>query len=305
MENVDFTTIIAEPTLVETAREATFANAIAVADTDYPVYIPPTEWHLPDISRLITETDEPVDNIFSAKQQRLLIEALSASLDAWNPAGRSVLMDANVGIFTTQDAPPLVPDAFVSVDIDEPKEFDYSVIRAYFVWIFGKVPDVVVEVVSNRKGGEMDSKRQKYARLHIPYYAVFDPFDELHKGELTVYELRRSSYIAVQPNAQGVYWMEEVGLGLRLWNGFYERSEARWLRWCDADGVLIQTGFERSEAFKYELERIEERLSNTEGQLNNTKERLSDTEYQLNLSNVRAATLAEKLRALGIDPDAV
>ena len=36
----------------------------------------------PDISGIITEDDEPVDNIFSEKQQRLLTESLNSS---WRP----------------------------------------------------------------------------------------------------------------------------------------------------------------------------------------------------------------------------
>ncbi len=34
------------------------------------------------IESLVTEDDEPVDNLFSAKQQRLLVESLYSS---WNP----------------------------------------------------------------------------------------------------------------------------------------------------------------------------------------------------------------------------
>jgi Uma2 family endonuclease len=266
----------------ETNGEHEIASALFDDEAVESVYIPPTEWYLPDISKLITETDDPVDNIFSAKQQRLLVETLTTNLDLWNPPDRTVLMDANVGIFTTQDAPPLVPDAFVSVDIDEPSVFDYRTIRSYFMWVFGKAPDVGVEIVSNRKGKEMSEKRRKYARLHIPFYAVFDPFDELRGDALTVFELRRNDYVPMTADANGTYWFEEIGLGLKLWQGQYERSETTWLRWCNKAGEPIPTGFERSEDFKNQLH---------------------DTQRKLTLEQERAAKMAEKLRALGIEPD--
>ncbi len=37
----------------------------------------------PDLSHLITEDDEPVDNWFQERQQRLLPESLYASWKAW------------------------------------------------------------------------------------------------------------------------------------------------------------------------------------------------------------------------------
>ena len=42
-------------------------------------------------------------------------------------------------------------------------------LRSYFVWDYGKVPDVVIEVVSNREGGEvaiqdLDVSRRRVGR---------------------------------------------------------------------------------------------------------------------------------------------
>ena len=63
--------------------------------------------------------------------------------------------------------------------------------RAYFVWEFGKVPDVCIEIVSNREGDEVTvsnrskskgrtkSKKDIYAQVGIPYYAVYDPLQQL------------------------------------------------------------------------------------------------------------------------------
>lgn len=55
--------------------------------------------------------------------------------------------------------------------------------RSYFVWEFGKPPEVAVEVVSNRKGGETGEKMEIYARVGFWYYAIFDPDRFVQKDE--------------------------------------------------------------------------------------------------------------------------
>ena len=55
---------------------------------------------------------------------------------------------ANVGLFHTYKQPPLVPDVMLSLDVCRPKEVRLSQkeYNTYFVWVLGKVPDVVVEI---------------------------------------------------------------------------------------------------------------------------------------------------------------
>jgi hypothetical protein len=49
------------------------SNALTVEEDIYEI----------DISHIVTEDDEPVDNIFSAVQQRLLVEPLYSSISAF------------------------------------------------------------------------------------------------------------------------------------------------------------------------------------------------------------------------------
>ena len=53
--------------------------------------------HLPQVDNLVTEDDTPGDDLFSAKQQRLLVESLYASW-AGPEDGCPFLADANVGV---------------------------------------------------------------------------------------------------------------------------------------------------------------------------------------------------------------
>ncbi|MBI4770116.1 MAG: Uma2 family endonuclease, partial [Chloroflexi bacterium] len=72
--------------------------------------------------------------------------------------GRRFLAAANVGVFSSVRHPPLVPDAFLSLDVEAPADLWPKRNRSYFLWEYGKPPDVVIEVVSNREGHETGRK---------------------------------------------------------------------------------------------------------------------------------------------------
>ena len=229
----------------------------------------------PDISHIVIEDDTPVDNFQSAKQQRLLVEPLYAS---WSP-GVPFIADSNIGLFYALKQDPLVPDAFLSLNLQMPTDWSQKQNRSYFVWEFGKVPEVCIEIVSNRKGNELDSKKDDYARIGVTYYVVFDPLqqlqreDELNGKLLKVWALTAGQYVEVPKP----FWLQTLGLGLIVWDGEFEEQESSWLRWCDRTRQVIPTGAEGRE--------IERQGREIERQ--------------------RADRLAERLRAMGIDPDKV
>ena len=137
-----------------------------------PQALPP-ELH-PDVEHLVTEDDTPVDNVFSEKQQRLLTEPLYSS-PGWVGKDRKFIALANVGMFYAIRQPPYVPDMLLSLDMELPADLWPKSHRSYFVWEYGKPPDVVVEVVSNEEGRERCEKLRGYARIGIRYYVIYDP----------------------------------------------------------------------------------------------------------------------------------
>ena len=147
----------------------------------------PVELH-PVVDHLVTEDDTPVDNVFSEKQQRLLTEPLYSS---WAGPGqqRSFVAMSNVGLFFAVHRPPLVPDVLLSLDVELPADLHPKSHRSYFVWEYGKLPDVVIEVVSNREGGEDSEKLAAYAQVAVRYYVIFDPEGLLGPEVLRVYRL--------------------------------------------------------------------------------------------------------------------
>ncbi len=242
-----------------------------------------------DISHIVIEDDTPVDNFQSEKQQRFLVEPLYSSWSTDVP----FIAAANVGLFYGLKLDPIVPDAFLSLNVRMPEDWSQRQNRSYLVWEFGKLPEVAIEIVSNRKGNELDSKKESYARIGVAYYAVFDPLkqlqgkDELNGSPLKIWELTGKHYVEVPEP----FWLESVGLGLMLWEGLFEEQSGVWLRWCDRAGQVIPTGAEGRE--------IERQGREVERQGREVERQGREMERQ------RADRLAERLREMGINPDDV
>jgi Uma2 family endonuclease len=243
-----------------------------------------------DISHLVIEDDTPVDNFQSEEQQRLLIEPLYSC----KPLPLPFLVAANVGLFYKLKGDPIVPDVLLSLGVQRAEDYSERRNRSYFVWEFGKVPEVCIEIVSNNEGnelilskkaqqdGKIASKKDIYAQIGVSYYVVFDPLRqiageaEMRDALLRVWTIASGQYteLTSEPGIGQVgqpIWLETIGVGLTLWEGKFEEDVTRlWLRWCDRDGQVIPTGAERAA-----------------------------TEQQ------RAERLAERLRAMGINPDEV
>ena len=284
----------------------------------------------PDVSHIVTEDDTPVDNIFSEKQMRLLTEPLYSS---WNP-GRKFLAAANVGLFNAVNEPPIVPDVFLSLDVSPHEDWWAKHHRSYFVWEFGKVPELVLEIVSNREGGEGDRKLREYGRIGVTYYVIYDPAGHIQDRALACYTLRGQEYVALAPAR-----FEDLGLSLVQWEGVFEGRQESWLRWADfASGELILTGTERADRKAQLLDRERQRanhqaqLLDHQAQLLDQQAQLLDQQAQLldeerqradqqeqraeeerqrteeqrqrtEEQRRRTDALAKKLRSLGVDPD--
>ena len=72
----------------------------------------------------------------------------------------------------------------------------------------------------------------------------------------------------MKPNERGHYPIEPLGVELGIWQGRYTNMEFPWLRWWDAQGNLLLDGTEIAQ-----------------------------------LAEARAERLAERLRAMGVNPD--
>jgi hypothetical protein len=256
---------------------------------------PPTKWppftpeELAFIETLVIRDDEPVESLFAERQMAVLADSLLAS---WTPPGddKRFLAVANVGLFWSLTEPPLVPDVMAAVGVEYPGDPKTKANNSYFVRRFGKPPDVVVELVSDRRGGELTEKRDLYARIGVPYYIVYDPVGHLRSGPLHLFALRGDRY---EPMTD--LWIEPLGLGLTIGVLPHPHAKARALRWCDRSGAPLPTGTELARRETDRANRETDRAQREADRANHESDR-AQREAD------RARRLAERLRAAGIDP---
>lgn len=240
----------------------------------------------PDISHLVTEDDEPAESFYQDKQMRILADGLETS---W-PQGRPFVLGCDVGIFN-EPKPGIAPDFFLSVGVERPPDnHREKKNRSYFIWRFGKPPDIVIEVVSNREGGELTSKRERYCNMRIPYYVVYDPGLYLGSRSLRVFEMSGASYIDKVDR-----FFPEFGLGLTVWRGSYGGETYDYLRWTDSTGTLLAVGQELVGRAEAERERAQAQQERAEAE----HQRAQAEHQRAEAERERAERLAARLRELG------
>lgn len=252
--------------------------------TDPPILLEGIPY--PDTSLLVTEDGKPVDNLFVEKQYRLLTEPLWTS---WkSPNDRPFRVLSNVGLFFAYREPPLVPDVMLALDVVSPREARESDSRSYFVWVVGKPPDVAIEIVSDKRGGEDTDKLKAYQRIKVPFYVIFDPDEVLDGGLLRVFELQGPKYRPIDPAR-----LDDFGLGLTLWEGNVENADDTWLRWIDADGQIIPNAKERA---LQEKERADAQAKRADSAVQNVEKEKA----RADAAEERVKRLEEKLRVAGL-----
>ncbi len=234
---------------------------MSASPTDIPSLPPPVAPTLPPLPEcepsydgLVTEDHKPVESILFEKLYRLLTQPLYANWPGPGE-GRTFLVLANVGWFYKEKTPAVCPDCLLSLDVTYPPDLHVKQGHSYYQWRMGKPPDVVIEMVSDKRGGEDSFKRDLYARQGVPYYAIYDPEHRLSEETLRTLELSGGAYRPVAPGP----W-PTVGLGLRLWRGVFEKHGDEWLRWCDANGEIIPTAEERADELAKSTALLAERV---------------------------------------------
>ncbi|MBE7383473.1 MAG: Uma2 family endonuclease [Leptolyngbya sp. SIO1E4] len=194
------------------------------------------------------------------------------------------------------------PDWFLALNV--PRLYDgHDLRRSYVVWQEGQSPTVVVEFLSPRteredlgrfyrdsdqvkedpetvvptESAKTPSKLEVYERyLRVPHYIVYSRYSQ----RLRYFKLVGSRYEeqSLAPNNPRL-WLEDLGVGLGLWQGDFEGISGYWLRWCDEAGTWLLTDTEKAE------------------------QRAQQAQQQAEQAEQRAEQLANRLRALGIDPE--
>lgn len=143
---------------------------------------------------------------------------------------------------------------------------------SYVTWQEERNPFLVVELLSPGTEGEdlgqtratagsPPTKWEVYEQiLKIPYYVLYDRYDNDFRG----FRLQGNRYRPLDVSS-GRLWLEELGLGLGLWEGSYQQVRGLWLRFYDRQLNWIPTPSERAERAELELQQLQERLRFLEG----------------------------------------
>ncbi|MDV3350951.1 Uma2 family endonuclease [Leptothoe sp. LEGE 181152] len=232
----------------------------------------PKQQCLPSSAELPDSDDTPVDN----ELQNLIPNLLEAILAMAWPDRQDWFFGVDMGIYYAPSTPAVVPDGFLSLGVE--RFIGEEGRLSYVMWEEDNIaPTLALEVVSKTYGGEYERKKDIYADLGIPYYAVYLPNPSSstrarrQRQPLEVYELVDGTYQLLEG---GPIWLPEIGLGLGRERGTYLGREREWLYWYDQDGNRLLT----------------------------PEERVDQTQAQVDQEQARADRLAEKLRELGVDP---
>ena len=201
---------------------------IAMLDYHRPVY-------LPSADELLDSDETPVDN-----ELQELIPALLKSilLMIWE-ARQDWLFAIDMGIYSSPELPPIVPDAFLSLGVE--RCYDEELRPSYVLWDEETVPSFVLEVVSPRYREEYTTKLKIYEQMGVLYYAIYSS-KRKRKARFEVYKLVDGVYQLV---GDSPVWMPEIGLGIGCERGNYGGVIREWLYWYDEGGKRYSTPNER------------------------------------------------------------
>ena len=188
------------------------------------------------------------------------------------------------------------PDFFTVLNIDG----SYSR-EGWVVWEEnGRYPDTIVELMSNStaKIDKVDKKQLYEQVFRTPDYFVYHPFDP---NSLQGWHLvSGQGYQPLVPNDRGWLWSKTLGLWLGTWEGSIEGQSSIWLRFYDPQGNLVLLP---EEAAEQKASEAEQKASEAEQKASEAEQKASEAEQKASEAEQKAQRLAERLRAMGVDPD--
>lgn len=235
----------------------------------------PTMYDLPSED----PTEPGLPDQFHLLQPRLLDETFAP--EGYDEANIFTGSDLNLYYDVRQTNWYKRPDWFGVVGVDQLYE-KRDLRMSYVIWQEGVSPVVAVELISPgtekedlgqalRDADQPPTKWEIYERiLRIPYYVVYDRYTE----QLRAFQLQGSRYEPVEI-PENKLWIEDLGIGLGLWQGEYQGINRHWLRWGDRQNNWIPC----------------------------KSEMISQSEQDLATEKEKNARLTAQLRALGIEPE--
>ncbi len=285
--------------------------------------IPTTPISLPDHKQLPDSDGTFVKNFQEHPQSIVLTSSIAPVLEKLHPDGRYCI-GQDSGIYWRLIEPlekgAEAPDWFYVPNVSPLLDGEYR--RSYVLWKEFVAPLIAIEFVSGNGAEERDatapSETEKAGKfwvyeqaIRIPFYVIFDAW----RDNLEAYQLLDGRYVKMQPNDRGCFAIPPMGVEL----GLKFENNVPWLRWWDQSGNLLLTGDERAvqaEAIAEQQRILAEQQREIADQQRAMTEQQRAIADRANLGQLQAEAIAEQerqqkeklanyLRSIGIDPDAI
>jgi Uma2 family endonuclease len=205
--------------------------------------------------------------------------------------GQKATVLANQFLYYAQGFPKLrvAPDVMVIFEVESGGRDNYK------TWEEGQVPSVIFEMTSpGTQQQDIDTKKELYERIEVQEYWLFDPRGEWISEKLRGYQLQGEKY---EPITDG----QSIVLNLTLkvedkLIGFY-RNET---------GEKLPLPAELASALQEETQArlaVEQQLEQERQRAEKERQRAEQERQRAEQERREKERLAEKLRALGVDPD--
>jgi Uma2 family endonuclease len=287
----------------------------------------PLRLSLPDHTQLPESDGTFVKNFQEHPQSIVLTESIRPVLQQLHPDGRYCI-GQDSGIYWRLTDPPEkgseAPDWFYVANV--PATLNGIVRRSYVLWREIVAPTIAIEFVSGDGSEERDAtsplllseafasepsrKPGKFwvyeQAIRIPFYAIY----EVEKASVEVYHLVDGRYQRMTSNERQHYPISAMGVELGIWQGQIWNLDLPWLRWWNDKGELLLTGEEQAEQERRSRQKAEQaklqaeqaKLQAEQAKLQAEQERSLEQQARLEAER-KAQRLAERLKALGIDPN--
>jgi hypothetical protein len=118
-----------------------------------------------------------------------------------------------------------------------------------------RAPDLIVEHVSNGRGGELRWRKSSYEKWGCRHYVVYDPQHMIGDTALHAFTLVDGQYVP----ASGSFF-PSLGVGVTTWTAPGAGPQDTFVRLCDESGAVLLTGNERADQAEARLKLLEPRL---------------------------------------------
>ncbi|NJN49184.1 MAG: Uma2 family endonuclease [Alkalinema sp. RL_2_19] len=240
----------------------------------------PTAEDLPDCDS--TPVDSELQEFIPTFLKTLLI-SIWADRQDW-------FFGVDMGLYYSPDEPAVVPDGFLAIGVDRIKSETSA--SATSSGRNKSYPNSRSKLSPKNIAVNTAPKKDFYQQLGILYYVIYNPRRK-RKPSLEIYKLIQGQYVQMLGSS---VWMPELNIGIGKERFNYQGYDREWLFWYDEQRQRYLTAEEKVIQAAAEAQAAAAQAQAAAAQV-------QAAEAQVQAAEARAQQLADRLRALGIDPD--